>query len=47
VVRADWPAARRFARYLGMKDEGVMKQYGSDRMDYMRVAKTITMPKDS
>jgi RimJ/RimL family protein N-acetyltransferase len=45
VVRADWPTARRFARYLGMKDEGVMKQYGSDRMDYMRVAKTITMPK--
>ena len=33
VVRADWPAARRFARYLGMKDEGVMKQYGSDKHD--------------
>ena len=47
VVRNDWPAARRFARWLGMKEEGLMIMYGADKQDYMRVAKTITMTRGS
>jgi len=37
-VRVGWDAAKRFANFLGYKDEGIMQQYGPNRDDYYRVA---------
>ena len=39
VCKADWPAARRFARLMGFEEEGLMRKYGPEQADYMRIAK--------
>ena len=37
-VRADWVAAIRFAKFVGMKDEGLMPCWGPEGKDYVRMA---------
>ena len=37
-VRADWPLAIRFARFIGMEREGLMKKFGPEQADYFRYA---------
>tara|TARA_R100001463_G_scaffold32675_3_gene73063 strand:+ start:5391 stop:5834 length:444 start_codon:yes stop_codon:yes gene_type:complete len=39
VCKADWPAARRFARLMGFEEEGLMRKYGPEQADYIRIAK--------
>jgi hypothetical protein len=39
VCKEDWPAARRFARLMGFKEEGLMRKYGPEQADYIRIAK--------
>lgn len=39
-VRADYKAGQRFAEALGFKPEGTMKNYGSDKQDYILYART-------
>lgn len=34
--------AIRFARWLGLAPEGIMRAYSADRCDYVRLARTIT-----
>lgn len=41
-VRADWDTARRFAKFVGMKEEGLMPSFGPDGADYVRFAKVMT-----
>jgi hypothetical protein len=38
VCKADWPAAIKFARFLGFESEGVMRKYGPEGADYLRMA---------
>jgi hypothetical protein len=38
-VKADSKMAIRFAEWLGLKQEGIMKQYGPDGSDYYRYAR--------
>ncbi len=38
VCKSDWPAALKFARFMGFEPEGVMRKYGPEGMDYIRVA---------
>lgn len=38
VCKADWPAALRFANFMGFETEGLMRKYGPEAMDYLRVA---------
>ena len=38
VCKEDWPAALKFARFMGFEPEGVMRKYGPEGMDYIRVA---------
>ena len=38
VCKEDWPAALKFARCMGFEPEGVMRKYGPEGMDYIRVA---------
>ena len=38
VCKSDWPAAMKFARFMGFEPEGLMKKYGPEGMDYFRVA---------
>jgi len=33
--------ALRFAKWLGLKEEGLMKQYGPDGSDFIRFARII------
>ena len=40
-VRADWNTARRFAKFVGMEEEGSMPNFGPDGADYVRFAKVI------
>ena len=40
-VKADCDIAIRFAKWLGLKEEGLMKQYGADGSDYYRYARVI------
>jgi hypothetical protein len=37
-VKADWEEAIRFARFCGMKEEGLMPKYGPNGIDYLRMA---------
>jgi hypothetical protein len=37
-VRADWPTAIRFAEFVGMKREGLMRRFGPEGADYVRFA---------
>tara|TARA_B100001013_G_C24517918_1_gene405740 strand:- start:311 stop:742 length:432 start_codon:yes stop_codon:yes gene_type:complete len=37
-VRADWPTAIRFAEFVGMKREGMMRRFGPEGADYVRFA---------
>lgn len=39
VVPADQPGLRRWARHVGFTEEGVMRAYGSDGSDFVRIAK--------
>tara|TARA_R110000824_G_scaffold208881_2_gene394694 strand:+ start:454 stop:894 length:441 start_codon:yes stop_codon:yes gene_type:complete len=41
AVRADWPEAQRFAQFIGLENEGLMKKYGPDGSDYFRFAKVF------
>jgi len=38
VCKSDWPAAQKFAAFMGFEPEGVMRKYGPEGMDYIRVA---------
>jgi hypothetical protein len=38
ACRADWPEALRFAKFMGFKDEGLMKRYGQNGEDFIRMA---------
>ena len=40
-VKADCDVALRFAKWLGLKEEGLMKQYGPDGSDFIRFARII------
>jgi len=40
-VKADCDLAIRFAKWLGLKEEGLMKKYGADGSDYYRYARVI------
>ena len=40
-VRADWATARRFAKFVGMKEEGLMPSFGPEGADYVRYAKVL------
>ena len=40
-VKADCDIAIRFAKWLGLKEEGLMKGYGPDGSDYLRYARII------
>ena len=37
-VRTDWDTAIRFAKFMGMKKEGLMKKFGPEQADYFRFA---------
>ena len=39
AVKADFKLGVRFAEWLGLQQEGLMKQYGPDKTDYYRMAK--------
>ena len=41
TVLANWESGLRFARFFGFEQEGVMKKYGPDQQDYIRVARII------
>ena len=41
TVLASWTSGLRFARFLGFEQEGVMKKYGPDQQDYIRVARIV------
>ena len=38
-VKASFTTGVRFASWLGLKNEGLMKNYGPDGSDYLRMAK--------
>ena len=38
-IRADFKEGVRFAKWFGMESEGLMKQYGPDGKDYIRLAR--------
>lgn len=38
VCKADWPAAIKFVKFMGFETEGLMRKYGPEAMDYLRVA---------
>ena len=40
-VRSDWLEAKRFAEFLGFEHEGIMRKYGPDGQDYLRMARII------
>ena len=40
-VKADCDVALRFAKWLGLKEEGLMKNYGPDGSDFIRFARII------
>ena len=40
-VKADCDVALRFAKWMGLKEEGLMKSYGPDGADFIRFAKVI------
>ena len=37
-VRTDWKTAIRFAKFMGMNEEGLMKKFGPEKADYFRFA---------
>ena len=39
AVKANFTIGVRFAEFLGLKKEGLMKMYGPDKTDYFRMAK--------
>jgi len=39
AVKANFKLGIRFAEWLGLQQEGLMKQYGPDGTDYYRMAK--------
>lgn len=39
AVRADFKTGLRFAKWLGLEKEGLMKKYGPDGADYYKMAK--------
>jgi hypothetical protein len=41
TVLANWKQGLRFARFLGFEEEGLMKKYGPDKQDYIRVARIV------
>ena len=40
-VKANCDVALRFAKWLGLKEEGLMKNYGPDGSDFIRFARII------
>lgn len=43
AVKANFKLGIRFAEWLGLQQEGLMKQYGPDKTDYYRMAKIYTL----
>ena len=41
AVRADWPEAQRFAEFMGVENEGLMRKFGQDKTDYIRYARVL------
>ncbi len=41
TVRADFDEGIKFAKWFGMESEGLMKQYGPDGKDYLRLARIL------
>ncbi|MEL0098281.1 MAG: hypothetical protein VW907_01850, partial [Opitutae bacterium] len=37
-VRADWEVAVRFSKFLGFKEEGLMRKFGPEGADYLRMS---------
>jgi len=37
-VKADWPLAIKFVKFIGMKEEGLMQKFGPEGADYIRFA---------
>lgn len=37
-VRAEWKTAVRFVKFMGMKEEGLMRKFGPEQADYLRFA---------
>jgi len=40
-VNGEWSNARRWAKLMGMEEEGVMKKFSPDKKDFIRFAKVI------
>ena len=40
-IRADFKDGIRFAEWFGMESEGLMRKYGPDGKDYLRLARII------
>lgn len=38
VCKVGWPAALRFAQFMGFEEEGVMRRYGPEGADYYRIS---------
>lgn len=43
AVRADYDVGLRFAKWLGLEKEGLMKKYGPDGSNYYRMARIYTL----
>jgi hypothetical protein len=43
AVKSNFKLGVRFAEWLGLQQEGLMKQYGPDKTDYYRMAKIYTI----
>ena len=39
MVRSDFVAGLRFAKWMGFEPEGIMRQFDTDKNDYVRLAK--------
>jgi hypothetical protein len=42
AVRSNFDQGLKFAKWLGLEDEGIMKQYGFDKTDHNRYARIFT-----
>jgi len=42
AVKANFELGHKFAKYLGLEQEGLMRHYGPDGSDYIRYARIIT-----
>ena len=45
IVPAEWDLGVRFAEWIGMQREGLMRSFGPDRMDHILLARVRSWPK--